>query len=250
MSTWVSNGPCPSCGSKDNLATYDDGHQWCWGCGYHVGGDRMYAVRSLLQPVQDVKPNVVVLPYDVDTNYPQEAINWVQQYDITRSDLLKNRVLWSESSGLLIFTFSDGEGRPVAWQGRNFGKKYRTKWFGRGILEDTFVFFPGNPSRIEGIIFVEDIVSAIKLGKVIDEHGLSWRAMPIFGSHISRKRMSRCLLLMQNPCKMMFWLDRDKASEAIKFQRVAQSLGIDAYVTITEQDPKELSNDHLYYYLK
>ena len=27
--------PCPSCGSKDNLARYDDGHGYCFGCGYH-----------------------------------------------------------------------------------------------------------------------------------------------------------------------------------------------------------------------
>ena len=27
--------PCPSCGSKDNLARYDDGHGYCFGCGYY-----------------------------------------------------------------------------------------------------------------------------------------------------------------------------------------------------------------------
>lgn len=31
----ISKGPCGDCGSKDNLATYADGHQWCFtpGCG-------------------------------------------------------------------------------------------------------------------------------------------------------------------------------------------------------------------------
>jgi twinkle protein len=34
----VSMGPCPKCGSPDNLKTYADGHQHCFsaGCGYHV----------------------------------------------------------------------------------------------------------------------------------------------------------------------------------------------------------------------
>lgn len=34
----ISKGPCPQCGSRDNLATYDDGHQFCFGtgCGYFV----------------------------------------------------------------------------------------------------------------------------------------------------------------------------------------------------------------------
>ena len=37
----VSKGPCPQCGSRDNLATYSDSHQHCFGagCGYHVHGD-------------------------------------------------------------------------------------------------------------------------------------------------------------------------------------------------------------------
>jgi twinkle protein len=38
-STVVSKGPCPDCGSDDNLATYSDGHQYCFspGCGYKKG---------------------------------------------------------------------------------------------------------------------------------------------------------------------------------------------------------------------
>ncbi len=38
-STVVSKGPCPDCGSTDNLTTYSDGHQFCFtpGCGYKKG---------------------------------------------------------------------------------------------------------------------------------------------------------------------------------------------------------------------
>lgn len=34
-SQFTNHEPCPSCGSKDNLARYDDGHGFCFGCGYH-----------------------------------------------------------------------------------------------------------------------------------------------------------------------------------------------------------------------
>ena len=36
-STLINHIPCPSCGSQDNLAMYDDGHGYCFspGCGYH-----------------------------------------------------------------------------------------------------------------------------------------------------------------------------------------------------------------------
>lgn len=39
-SNLVSKGPCPACGSRDNLATYDDGHTHCFtpGCTQHTKG--------------------------------------------------------------------------------------------------------------------------------------------------------------------------------------------------------------------
>ena len=246
MSTWVSNGPCPSCGSKDNLATYSDNHVWCWGCGYHRQGDALWAVRKLSQPAEDAKTNSVVLPHDVDTNYSTDALKWIAKYDLSRSDLLANRVLWSDDRQLLIFSLTDGEGRLVAWQGRNFGEKYRTKWFGRGNLEDTFIFFPRNTTRVTKIVFVEDIISAIRIGKAVTSAGLSHVAMPVFGSHVARKRLSRCSLFTNS---VAFWLDRDKAKEAIKFQRSALSLGFNSSVIITEKDPKEYSNQEILWQL-
>jgi twinkle protein len=38
-SNFVAHEPCPSCGSRDNLARYDDGHSWCFGCGYRESGE-------------------------------------------------------------------------------------------------------------------------------------------------------------------------------------------------------------------
>jgi twinkle protein len=35
----VQHEPCPSCGSKDNLARYSDGTGWCFGCGRYDRGD-------------------------------------------------------------------------------------------------------------------------------------------------------------------------------------------------------------------
>ena len=37
-STFVRHEPCPSCGSKDNLARYSDGHGYCFGCNYREHG--------------------------------------------------------------------------------------------------------------------------------------------------------------------------------------------------------------------
>lgn len=38
-STCIGKEPCPNCGSRDNLARYDDGHGYCFGCGHYERGD-------------------------------------------------------------------------------------------------------------------------------------------------------------------------------------------------------------------
>jgi len=38
-SDFLGHEPCPSCGSKDNLARYSDGHGFCFGCNYFDPGD-------------------------------------------------------------------------------------------------------------------------------------------------------------------------------------------------------------------
>ncbi len=34
-SEFLRHEPCPSCGSKDNLARYTDGHAYCFGCDHY-----------------------------------------------------------------------------------------------------------------------------------------------------------------------------------------------------------------------
>ena len=34
-SVFLNHEPCPSCGSRDNLARFDDGHGYCFGCQHY-----------------------------------------------------------------------------------------------------------------------------------------------------------------------------------------------------------------------
>lgn len=38
-SACIGHEPCPSCGSRDNLARYDDGHGYCFSCSHYEHGD-------------------------------------------------------------------------------------------------------------------------------------------------------------------------------------------------------------------
>ena len=45
-STFLRKEHCPSCGSRDNLARYTDGHGWCFGCGHHEPGEGRIAIKQ------------------------------------------------------------------------------------------------------------------------------------------------------------------------------------------------------------
>lgn len=57
-STLIRHGPCPECGSRDNLAEYSDGHTYCYGCSKYTKH-----AASLLEKVQDLEsPTLEYIP--------------------------------------------------------------------------------------------------------------------------------------------------------------------------------------------
>lgn len=66
-STVVSKGPCPDCGSNDNLATYSDGHQFCFtpGCGIKKGSS-----SDMDTEPRRSKPPSSAIPFDL-TSIPE-----------------------------------------------------------------------------------------------------------------------------------------------------------------------------------
>jgi twinkle protein len=69
-STFLHHAPCSSCGSKDNLAVYTDGHSYCFGCGYHTNGESMTTPTTTKDTADFVSGTVTALAkrkLDVDT---------------------------------------------------------------------------------------------------------------------------------------------------------------------------------------
>lgn len=59
-SEFLHHEPCPSCGSKDNLARYDDGHGFCFGCEYYEpsedeGGKKGDMLHGSIKPLASRK---------------------------------------------------------------------------------------------------------------------------------------------------------------------------------------------------
>jgi hypothetical protein len=230
---------CPKCAaegndrSANNLAVYSDGHSYCYGGhGLLEKGSKLFTFKHRDEPELD--KNLVVLPPDCDIDYPQRCVDWVGQYELTKTDLLTNNVLWSERMQRLIFPIYDLEKGLIAWQGRWFGSGTHTKWFGRGNLKDTFNFL-GSGDRL---VLTEDIVSSMKLAKC----GVI--AMPLYGCVVGADRFKR-LRYLRGPSRVDIWLDPDKRKEAVKEVHLGWMYGLKCHPIFSDHDPKEHSYEEL-----
>ena len=229
---------CPQCGSKDNLGVWEDGHSFCFGCGYtdrSVNSNRIdrYKPNPVATPSRQV-----VLPEDVDTYIPAHCRSWIAQSDLTEHEILENKLLYSEKWNRLIFPYFDQYGNLVAWQGRGFSPKDR-KWFSQGDLKKLYHILPHKRSY-DDITLTEDICSAIKVSRHTP-------AMPIFGCVIGLERLMRLSKLTP---AITIWLDPDKRSEALKWSFKASLFGLSSRVIFSDKDPKEHTNAEIVQYLE
>lgn len=234
---------CPKCAelgkdnSQDNLAVYSDGHKFCYSCKYSAFPNGIEKFKLSQEEVTEQK-ETIFLPVDCDIVYPQRALDWIYQYDLTKNDLYANNVLWSDSLQRLIFPVY-GDGFLIAWQGRSFHLQNQAvakipKWYGKGNLKDTFnILGKGNE-----LVLVEDIVSAIKVAKC------GVMAMPLYGSFVGLNRFKRIYNQFGTEVEVLVWLDPDKRLEVLKEVKLGSSF-CKCRSIFSEKDPKEHSYEEI-----
>src|SRR3546814_2338481 len=85
MSKCIRYDPCPECGSKDNLAVYDDGHSHCYGCGYTVQQHNIKEKTLESAPSEKIKPVKHGLPEKAQTALEDRGLDktTVNKYKVT-----------------------------------------------------------------------------------------------------------------------------------------------------------------------
>jgi len=226
--SFIKHIPCPSCGSKDNLAEYVD-HYYCFGCGHWKAKNDLSSIRLRLSPSASEDSSSVEL--DVDNNIPMEPMKWLLSYGITKADVDQYHIGWNHDRQLLILVNT-----PDYYQGRNFGNN-GPKYISKG-KKPLLIY-----GHSDTIVCVEDVISAVKVVK--SNGGVC--ATPLLGSTIPLELTETILERFK---KVLVWLDRDKAVEAVKQARNLKQKGIDVDVIITEKDPKEYTQGEINQWLK
>ena len=235
---------CPNCGSRDNLAVYED-HTHCYGCKQHI--DKITINPQLINKIKKNKKNDnnTDLPDDYSRHLPLVALEWLKQYEITAQETHKHRMGWSNEGKvifkdtkrecdykpLLIFPVYDIYGNLTMWQARYFGDNPKApKYYTRGAKDVIHMIGEHGP-----IVLVEDLISAIKIGR-------NHRAIPLWGSSINLDLLVR---LHHMTDSFLIWLDRDKFKDAQKAANRARQYFKHVEVIATDLDPKCYDNHAL-----
>ena len=237
MSYFLIHEPCPSCGSRDNVARYSDGHCFCFGCGYNEPASSDKG-KMLPQP----KERSVALPGDFQRGIPPIPYAWLKKYELTPKEIWENNIGWSESMKLLIFPCFNELGEIVVWQGRNFREGNDKKYLTYGKVSEHFHILKYISDLVpwdeeeHTITICEDIISAIKINRIIN-------SMPLFGSHVSNKLLNRLSKFFTN---LIVWLDPDKQGREYKeIINKSRLYFTSCKCIISEKDPKEYNTTQM-----
>lgn len=226
----IKKARCPKCQSLgkdtkgDNLAVYSDGHTYCYGCGYGTHGKKQIVRSNPLPLVYDFQ-----IPDDASTDIAFRPLQWLQkEYHFTFKDIIENKILWSEKYKWLIFPI-ENNGNTYGFQARNFNPDKPYKWFSKFAKQDFVKIYNPNNKPLEKLVLVEDIISAIRVSKILP-------CAPLFGSLISDTYLLNIKRLGIN--SIIIWLDHDKQLEGLKYSQRARILGISSKCLTTILDPK------------
>lgn len=233
MDIFVKHEPCPECRkqgrdrSGNNLGVWED-HKYCFACGYHE-----YDNSLNLNRIKDNKKSQDVytlnLPADCSFSLPEKALIWLEKYGLSDDEM--GTFQWSEKFQRLIYPVYDVYGNLLLYQGRGFheGGEKHPKYYTVGDTSKVFHCLGAYEPRI---ILVEDVVSAIKIGRQA-------HSMPLWGSQIGSERIR---MLSGQFFKLWIWLDKDKAEYSLKSRLMASPYFDETRCIITDKDPKDYSD--------
>lgn len=202
------------------------------------------AKRTVKQDVNDfVIDSTIRLPYDYSQSIiPLEGKRWLDKYQITESEVQLEGIGYSQYLDRLILPVYNKERVLVFWQGRNLGviNKLHPKYMNIRNSSAKNVFYRRYQEKSKTVCIVEDILSGIKVGRVVN-------SLALLGSYFPKEIYQE---LLQYD-KISIWLDEDKYFSALKFAKKLTPL-VKGKVQIirTPKDPKEYTTEELKHYLE
>lgn len=251
---------CPKCAalgndlSGNNLATYPDGHSWCYACRFYQPGSSILKLRSSLgsphshseslnlnaNPRSSSPTFNSLSDSDLSSTYDLtiSSRSWLQSYGISKDEIHQAGIWYDTSKDYLVFPIYDGT-KLVCYNARYFGpRQAHPKYITWGNKNGFFKLFPQPKSNI--YVLCEDFVSAIKIGR-------QYNAIPLLGCLIPHKLILS--LIPSLPC-LRIWLDPDKSQEALVQTQRCLQYHSDCATIVSTKDPKEHTDQEIKDYVE
>lgn len=153
------HGPCASCGSRDNVGIYDDGHTYCFGCGAYTQEDTASPQEPSPKAPSSFIPGVVTAIRN--RNLDEDTC---RTYDY--------RVGEYNGEACHIATFRNSKGKVVAQNIRKVGKKF--SWI--GDTSDLAFFGQHLFSGGKKLVITEGVIDAMSVSQAF---GNKWPAVSL-----------------------------------------------------------------------
>ena len=220
----------------------------CFRCG--VSNFRPHGQRSaaeMLKHKQELldytaHTGVLELPKDFTTTIPPEGAQWLLKAGISTSVTLDYTIGWSEKLGRVVMPVYDGA-TLVAVQSRAVYKGQTPKYWNTNARHNVmFKATPrGVPALKDTVVITEDILSCIRVGKIIP-------CRSSLGTSVSKVMVTE---LLKTFSTVLVWYDGDEAGErgAVKARRNLLLQGAEVSVINTMLDPKDYNNEEILDYI-
>jgi hypothetical protein len=238
--------------------------QFCHNCGYkrfvptgkRTPQEIMDNARQLTGTAEEatIESRAIQLPYDFTTTLPTKAQVWLARYHITEQESSRCGMGYSNYLSRLIMPVRAADGSLTYWQGRNLGEVTQTnpKYLNVRNKGAKNVFFrvrnDSESAYRSALCIVEDILSAIKVGRVCN-------SLALLGSYFPKELTQSELCKSSKDSKesgiplydkLFIWLDEDKYLTSLKEARHIKTLTpLVVRVVRTKKDPKEYNDEEI-----
>lgn len=240
---------CPECGANSNTfaACINNNIKeysiFCHACKFietHSKGKQTLAELQKLKELNDAAEQYndrsIKLPTDFDTDIPLVGRLWLYSGGISPSVWSEYKFGWSESLQRVVMPVYDDSGNLVWYQARAILNGQRPKYLQPSAKRDHIVF-EARPTKqhTTTCVVVEDILSAIRVGKFIDTYS-------ILGTRITNNHLNK----LSKYDKVVTWMDSDRAGRKSAYSiRKGVSMLTDVGNILTRKDPKKLSDKEI-----
>lgn len=236
-SQFIGHEPCPSCGSRDNLARYTDGHGYCFGCEHYEPGD---GSETEAMEVAEVSENYT----DKVQNREHRDLRkrGIRRETCTKFGYQVGEYVgpWKGRSGdsvpVQVAKYVNDDGVTIAEKLRADGKEFKIVGEGRNLpLWGQHLWRSGGKM----VVITEGEIDCMSVSQA---QGNKWPVVSLpNGAPSAVKAITRSLEWLETFERVVFMFDMDEPGQAAAFECAKIISPGKAFIAnLSAKDPNEL----------